>query len=863
MIKLPLLLVLFLGSPSAQFLSRSYYPFWDEVYENYGREVYRDYPLRPERKVYDPLGIYLIKGIDLVRFEEFRTLAPFRSSSLVKMEDYGEVFDKLVIADESYMGWANVAMVGNAIRTRFTQCTLSLARFNGVRWDASSRKNRFSILGSRISNPQIGEMDPEMVEHFAPLFMEFFGTFMFGGRWEGTFGDVLELGTTFLNLHRADGLRRRGSIRGVVPSITPWIPVVYVVFSDDSPEDGGGAEVYDVQIFVNGVRRDDIKPEVRKIRDVVGLRKAFMTLRDIPHIRRDGPWLVNTLTYSYMFEQKKRSKDGGLFAKDGFDPGPQVPLRADGTDVLVFKYEIPSDAKTLRFRALVSGDYCIDVASGLSWAFTWEDWHNVARARGKPKGGSNLEWVSFEYGFPTGMSLYGADFRLRLGGFKIEGEYSNYEGYFQLPVPGGKRSTLKGGVYFLRALRTSPRLDLGLEVFRFLPGYTTSFPIWKDDRPGRAGVVNYELVDDNDDQDEWPDTWENWDPLDPHYNPEEPGLPWDAQMNLSPPARVGMGVYPGLDVDQDGRPDYSTSESIFLSYYVDPLGYVYGDDFNNNGVVDVREDDNKPDYPYDVDSQGGHLFLRFRPAEDIALRFGLYDVRRIAGCGRNFVGYGELGYTRRLRFGDLRFNYMVKRVMDDIPDDVYSIGRWWLVRHDPLDMKDSIVHIFFLDSHLNTIKDLNITNRLKFNLNLKRDGGRVTDVTWVSKADYTFKLGRVSIRPMLKYTFGRFKRTDPPRTEVGYSLLPLLRVDVPLARSSRLKFGLKGYPFPYMSRDPLHPAEDLDSRGYVIVFENRSKYLGYDVIFQIISERRMERRPGMGKVGERDYARYEVRVYAE
>lgn len=860
---MPLLLVLLLGSSSAQFLSRFYRPFWDEVYENYGREMYRDYPLRPERKIYDPLGIYLIEGIDLFRMEEFRTLAPFRSSMLVKMDDYKDIFEKLIIADESYMGWANVAMIGDAINSRFTQCTLSMARFNGVRWDASSRRNKFSILGSRISNPSIDVVEPEDARRLAPQFMEFFGTFLFGGHWESTFGDMFELGATFANLHRADALRRRGSIRGVVPSSTPWIRVIYLIFSDDSPEDGGGAEVYEVRMIVDGVRRDDIEPEVRKIRNIIGLRKPFMTLEDVPYVRKDGSWLLNTVTYSYMFEQKKKKKDGGLFAKDGFDPGSVLPLRADGTDVLVFKYEIPPGAKSVKFEVLISGDYCIDVASGLKWAFTWEDWHNVARARGKPSGGSNLGWVSFEYGFPTGMSLYGADFRFNLPGLRIEGEYSNYEGYFQLPVPGGKRSTVRKGVYFLNLLKTSPKFDFGLEVFRFLPGYTTSFPIWKDDRPGRAGVVKYGLVDDNDDQDEWPDSWEEWDPLDPNYNPEGPGLPWEAQMNLSPPARVGMGVYPGLDMDRDGRPDYRTSESIFLSYYVDPLGYVYGDDFNNNGIVDAREDDNLPDYPYRLDTEGGHAFVRLRPAPNLKLRLGIYRIRRIAGCGRNFVKYGELEYARRFEFGKLRFNYMAKRVMDDIPDHVHSIGRWWVIRHDPLEMKDSMVHIFFLDSHLDAFEGLNVINRLKLDLNLQRDGGRITDIKWISKADYTFRLGRISIKPMLKYTFGRFKRTDPPRTEVGYSILPLLRVDVPLAKNSKLKFGLKGYPFPHISRDPMYPTENLDSRGYVIVFENRSKYLGYDVVMQFISERRMDRYPEMGRVGDRDYARYEVRVYAE
>ena len=86
--------------------------------------------------------------------------------------------------------------------------------------------------------------------------------------------------------------------------------------------------------------------------------------------------------------------------------------------------------------------------------------------------------------------------------------------------------------------------------------------------PRQNVIAPFDLVDDNDDRDEWPDRWE-----------QERDF---ASFNMTPApgAGLGFGVFPGLDVDNDGVRDnvwYNGADKV-LTYYDQP--FVFGDDFN-------------------------------------------------------------------------------------------------------------------------------------------------------------------------------------------------------------------------------------------------------------------------------------------
>ena len=137
------------------------------------------------------------------------------------------------------------------------------------------------------------------------------------------------------------------------------------------------------------------------------------------------------------------------------------------------------------------------------------------------------------------------------------------------------------------------------------------------------------------------------------------------------------GVFPGLDQDQDGRADVNENgnrvpdylEPFFL-YHVDPPEYAPGDDWNNNGVTDDREDDRDPDYPYDVDTGGHHLYLGFEAAAGLDLTLGRFRVEQVWGGGGNHVDYARLKYHRPVYpYGRVHLANTLKRVRDDMADD--------------------------------------------------------------------------------------------------------------------------------------------------------------------------------------------------
>ena len=137
--------------------------------------------------------------------------------------------------------------------------------------------------------------------------------------------------------------------------------------------------------------------------------------------------------------------------------------------------------------------------------------------------------------------------------------------------------------------------------------------------------------------------------------------------------------------------------------------------------------------------------------------------------------------------GNLKLNADLKWVEDDIRDDVYiwrdlsderilspfpqytgeKIEEWdlnsqWLPPPpDPLTMRNSFVSTLFFESRYRQITGVNVINNVQWVRNSQRDDefddGAIQDedvlslVTMVNKADYTIRIGELSIRPMFKH----------------------------------------------------------------------------------------------------------------
>ena len=129
----------------------------DEEYENYASELYKAYSMEFETiKHYDDFGNFMVEGLDVYTLEQRR---PSEAGLITKTKYYRNYFNNLVVTQDVYKTFATSIIAGDAIRTKFSSLTLDLARFNGIRWDGATRKNRFTVVASRISDPIIMPID--------------------------------------------------------------------------------------------------------------------------------------------------------------------------------------------------------------------------------------------------------------------------------------------------------------------------------------------------------------------------------------------------------------------------------------------------------------------------------------------------------------------------------------------------------------------------------------------------------------------------------------------------------------------------------------------------------------------------------
>jgi hypothetical protein len=876
----------------AQLISRDNYPLWEkEGYENISRLGYRDFDERDvERRVYDPFGVYLIDGVPVFSLQETRTDGPERGSAIFKSPLYPGIFRNLMVGMDSYQGWSASIMVGDAIPTRFSPLTLNLSRLNGIRFDASSRKSSFSIIGSRVSDPVL--LATGLTRSGVQVNSEgisgnpSFGTYLVGGHWETNLGSVLKLGSTYVNVHNFDAIagRKDGSLKGAVPfSSLEEARSVFVIVSDDSYWDDNGPRVFRMQIHIDGEQRDDIEPMVRLVRSVPVLigesnREIGLGDSEISLQRADRPsWLIE----SYLMEEIVKEgytrsgalstfTSGGLFFNSGEDVShAETPfLEANGTDILIYRFEVPSDAKQVRFRALAAGDYVIDVASALGWIgndVQWRDWHTVKRAADNIQDQSNMGWVSFRYGFPTGTVLYGVNFEANLLGFQAWGEFSRNTSYFRYPSGSGKRLSTNGDAYFVNLYRDMGSWDAGFEYANMPSDYSTTFQALMQN-PRQNVISSFQLVDDNDDRDEWPDRWEQNRSF--------------ASLNLTPAPGSGMGfgVFPGLDVDRDGVQDnvwYNGANRI-LTYYDQP--FFFGDDFNNNGQIDGWENDNRADYPYDLDSRGGHGFVTWRPlpkVDDAFVRAGYYNMHQPGGGGSDRASYVKASYVESWPgLGRIQAGYYGKRVRDDIRNDLYRFtGGSYSVLPDRLLLRNSLQNTLVFGVHLNTdaLPSLNVYNDVLIEVNSQREiddgdffqsSGRLTTVGYVARADYTWHIGEnFTFGPMLKGTIRRTKAELETLKQDTYTITPMFRGDYRLAEKTVVRGGLLGLPFREIHRDRDRPFLDRDSWYYILVLENFGNYRGIDVSTSIGFERVFDRYISSHRVSagrERYYIRMRI-----
>lgn len=510
----------------AQFIDRDEYK-GGEGYQNYSGRNYENYSIQfLKRKIYDNFGNFLVDGLSVYELNETQSqfVSPFTGGSDVQKSKYYNLwFNNLVVGNDAYGGFSSRVMLGDAIRTKFTSLTLDKARFNGIRWDASSAKYRGTVLASRVSDPIRIRFDASLTDNSIERASTWVA-YLLGGHFETDIGDVMTLGATYVNQHqrRSNLDSKEGSLRGVPANTLPRL--IFIRVRDDSPYDNSGAIIYrEPQVFINGVQ----KPTVN-----INSRVPDQTTRQVDANKPVQYWVFKDFGFNKgVFVPGKGVQTsqidpttGALIFKNftnydnyrsqfGSIAPPTYPVEVKGNTNLVYAFVMPYGTESASFAFLLANDYCMDAAH--DWIMAADQYPSindprqpsstdsslvgvptpfftVDRAMGNVQDASNKKWVRYDYGLNTGMAVYGMNFKFHWLGFDLEGEYNQSASYSKYPVmhrwDGLATSTpivltnneyqRDASAYFIRGSKKIGRLTLGGEKYRVDPWYTTALNIY-------------------------------------------------------------------------------------------------------------------------------------------------------------------------------------------------------------------------------------------------------------------------------------------------------------------------------------------------------------------------------------------------
>ncbi|HID11125.1 MAG TPA: hypothetical protein EYP17_07470 [Candidatus Latescibacteria bacterium] len=759
-------------------------------YTNYAKEPYARYVdiALEGRRWYDIFGDYITKGWEIFNWTEEQ---PHRlGSHLRKSPQFRNWFDNVVISRASKGEFYTALTVGDVIRTTLTPLVFSSPSFNGLQWDFISDKYAFTVLTTRITDPT----EAASSETFPGVNVTNYTRFL-GLRGVAQVGGYVKVGAHYVTAHnvRSDYDLRESSLKGVLTEgqNSGYIEKIVIRLSDDSPEDGvGGAALYGAKIIIDGREMPQITPSI------------------------EGGRLI-----------------GGV-------------LRADGPEVIILTYDIKRAYETynlgryqnieeIEFELVLANDYKVEVTSNLQTSYSGEPvFLPVARARGNVKDGSNQTFVRFMYGLPTGIDIMGTTLEIdNLAGLNLRAEYDLNGQFRRFPNQGLIRHKLEQDLakaFYVTASYTSYPFFLYGELFNIDPEYTTT--VFVSDERGEIyydmiSGYTFELVDDNDDQDRFPD----WNRRNENQRAILAGIEgWDRE------------VIPGYDENNDLISDFNQNQNLqpdyeepFLRYNVDPPEYLFGLDMNNNGWIDRFENDHLPDYPYKKDHRGYNLYLGIEPFPGMRVMAGHLRERLLSSDRRSRSTYGLFTLLKDYPAVRIQVMYNPRRVRDDISDDleqwVQPPGTKGQMKDipDPMICQNTFVHTAYLQTDYRGVPDLNVTAKLKYEYY-----HQYTDMPdqkffgAIVKGDYPIRVSkRLVLWPKWKTMYRRFVPSNP---SVGPEAKEMSNIGFLIG-----KYGLLEGTWLQVGAEYTIYNNFLDKgknyRGLVLAmqFSNTADYLGY------------------------------------
>ena len=778
-------------------------------YSNYARDHYQRYvsAIREGDYYYDLYGNLITRG--WLIFNNSQTQPRQFGSSVLKSRNFEGWFSGLVISADSKGQHHYALTAGTKIRSTLTPMTFSKPRWDGIQFDYAADKYQGTLIYSRISRP--GGTSTNDQESLVTN-----ETSMFGSRTTAQVGDFATIGLTMVNAHQSntliDGFTGNPFTGELTVDQNQTVSIIEIVLRDDSPEDGvGGAAFFsagsDIIItYLDGTQDNGKAIRFEPIIEGGLVGEGFLSADGVEEIR---------LRYDF--------------------DSPAFVNRASGT-----KEEI----KKVEFRLVLGNDYQVWVTSDSQLNFSGESvLLFVAQAEGNVQDNTNLQIVSFDYGLPTSTQIWGGTLELqKVLGFDFYGEYDLSYNYTKYPNVVAKTHTTFSGIRGDRAA-AAWMMNLSRVAFPFFffgeaysmdPRYSTrtftaqgdGFIDYEDER-----IHVVELVEDNDDQDEFPDTVrKDWQVGDP-------------------------SVFPGWDENNDFISDFNQNDNRFLSnlipdyeepflrHNVDRPEFLFGIDLNNNLWVDRFENDELPDYPYNKDHRGYNAYGGIHFTPEVRLMVGVLREGLISSNQKNHANYALLTLDyHHPSWGRFRAFEMLKSTTDDIPDDLLQ----WLPNanirtgeptkvEDPLVARDAWINSLWI-GHDYKLRGLLTANYLKYDLYHQRLsenerallGLRERDFFFglINKISYRFDFGHLWLEPRWKSEYRHQSRdliSADERTELaeigGFVL------GFPLLSHTTLLSGLELTFLNDMKRD----SNDFNGLVWALQLANISDYLGYKV----------------------------------
>ena len=785
----------------------NFYQWTGEEYSNYARENYERYVSTELEgfRTYDMYGNYITRGFEVY---DWTIDNPVSSGSEVrKGPKYSSWFSNLVVSSMSKGQFYSSMTIGEAIRTTLTPLTFSKPAFNGVQWDFASDKYQTTMIASRLASPGTRlQFEVSSGQVLGDM------TNLFGIHNKVQLGDFSNVGFTYLNIGNYSTGRKLGenSLQGVLTESQNGgnIETIVLRISDDSPEDGrGGAQLFAERIIIDGVDHPEIVPSPRG-----GVRRAGV-------IEANGADALE-LTYNISRDFRQRPDD----------------------QITTFQ-----EIRKIEFELVIANDYKVDITSNLQVNAQGEPvFLTIERAHGNVSDGSNQRFIRFEYGLPTGKDILGLSFDVDdVKGFNLRSEVAISRDYRRFPNQNFQKHLLakeEGLAYYLTASQDAyPWFAYG-EIYRMEPEYQTSSFI-----TDARGFVDYEaperytfeMVDDNDDQDRFPDWKRLWQNGDFAFGESPFGVGGQADPQVFPGYDENSDFISDFNQNSNGLPDFSEP---FLRYNVDPPEFLFGVDMNNNSVIDRFENDVYADYPYRKDRDGYNLYGGVHLNEHLKLTMGQTTSDEISSRRAAQMNYAILTGQWNWPGFDVRSFHYARSVKDDIKDDVVQ----WVDPEgfteivDPLIAQDTFIYTGYLTLDYLRLKNLKVYNKVKYDIYRQRGEEAETKdnrlfLGVINRLDYPLPItDNLSFWPRWKSIYRKINPTFSTELDITeWSQFYMLTSKYFILPTTFIEYGVEWNLFNNLEKRPeiLPPGYVDDFTGTVLAFQlsNRSAYLGYSL----------------------------------